>query len=70
MIDRDRPDDSELIDSMEEAPGHSGTSGGNIQRDLASQAEAEDEIGDGGVTRVTGEDKPAGGDGPTLPNRT
>ncbi len=69
MIDRDRPDDSALIDSMEDSPGQAGTSGGNIQRDVASQAETRDETGDGGITRVTGEDKPAGGDEPTLPNR-
>ena len=69
MIDRDRPDDSALIDSMEDSPAHSGSSGGNLQRDVASQAEAEDGVGEGGLTRVTGEDKPAGGDEPTLPNR-
>ena len=69
MTNRDRPDDSELIESMEDAPSHSGTSGGNIQRDVASQAETDDEVGDGGITRITGEDKPADGDEPTLPNR-
>jgi undecaprenyl-diphosphatase len=69
MNDRDRADDSELIESMEDAPSHSGSSGGNLQRDVASQAETDDEVGDRGITRVTGEDKPAGGDEPTLPNR-
>jgi hypothetical protein len=73
IMDRnDRPDDSALIDEMEEggAPAHSGTSGGNIQRDVASQAEEEHEIGGAaGVTRVTGEDKPADGDEPNLPQR-
>jgi membrane-associated phospholipid phosphatase len=69
MNDRDRPDDSELIESMEDAPSHSGSSGGNLQRDVAAQAEVDDEVGDGGITRVTGEDKPADGDEPTLPNR-
>jgi membrane-associated phospholipid phosphatase len=69
MNDRDRPDDSELIESMEDAPSQAGSSGGNIQRDVAAQAELDDEIGDGGITRVTGEDKPADGDEPTLPNR-
>ncbi len=69
MNDRDRSDDSDLIESMEDAPSHAGSSGGNIQRDVAGQAEMEDEVGDGGTTRVTGEDKPAEGDEPTLPNR-
>jgi hypothetical protein len=70
MTDRPRPDDSEIIDSMEDAPGQSGVSGGNLQRDVASQAEEAREIGGrAGVTRVTGEDKPAGGDEPNLPQR-
>ncbi|HEX6375965.1 MAG TPA: hypothetical protein VFZ91_09600 [Allosphingosinicella sp.] len=72
MTGRTRPDDSEIIDAMEEggAPGHSGTKGGNLQRDVASQAEEEHEIdGVTGVTRVTGEDKAGKGDLPTLPNR-
>jgi hypothetical protein len=65
-----RPDDSALIDAMEGAPGQGGTSGGNLQRDVASQAEEAREIGgNAGVTRVTGEDKPADGDEPTLPRR-
>jgi undecaprenyl-diphosphatase len=67
---KDRPDDSALIDEMEEAPGQGGSSGGNLQRDVASQAEQEHEIGGAsGVTRVTGEDKPADGDERTLPRR-
>lgn len=69
MIDRDRADDIELIESMEDAPSHGGSSGGNLQRDLAGQAETDDEVGDGGITRVTGEDKVADGDEPTLSNR-
>lgn len=69
-MDRDRPDDSALIDEMEGAPSHGGSSGGNLQRDVASQAEEEHEIGgDPGITRVTGEDKAADGDLPTLPQR-
>jgi len=64
-------DDSDVIDSMESGPSHSGASGGNLQRDVASQAEEEHEVGDKtGVTRVTGEDKPGDGDEPTLPNRS
>ena len=71
MADRNRPDDHELIDEMEEAPSHGGASGGRLQRDVASRAEVEHEIGgDTGVTRVHGSDKPAKGDRPNLPNRT
>jgi len=73
-MDKTRPDDSEIIDRAEEAPGQSGVSGGNLARDIASRAEEEHEIGSGGgegdaVTRVHGSDKPKGGDTPTLPNR-
>jgi hypothetical protein len=70
MNDRNRTDDSELIDSMDEAPSHGGASGGNLQRNVAAQAEEEHEVGGAtGVTRVTGEDKPDGGDAPNLPQR-
>ena len=71
MSDRnDRADDGALIDETGEAPSHGGTAGGNIQRDVASQAEEEHEVGGAtGVTRVTGEDKAADGDVPTLPRR-
>jgi len=74
MIDRDRPDDSEIIDRAEGAPRQSGVSGGNLARDVASRAEQEHEVGSGGeegdsVTRVHGADKPRGGDRPNLPNR-
>ena len=71
MADRTRPDDHELIDQMEDTPGQSGASGGNLQRDVASRAEQEHEIGDGDdhVTRVHGADKPDKGDRPNLPNR-
>jgi hypothetical protein len=70
MADKERPDDSALIDETEDAPSHGGSSGGNLQRDVATQAEEEHEIGGAaGVTRVTGEDKAADGDLPTLPQR-
>ncbi len=63
-------DDSDIIDRMEEGPSQSGVSGGNLQRDIASRAEQEHDVdGKPGVTRVRGEDKPAGGDAPNLPNR-
>ena len=67
-------DDHELIDEMEGGPSQSGVSGGNLQREIASRAEEEHEIGSGGdegdaVTRVHGSDKPRDGDRPNLPNR-
>ena len=65
MADKQRPDDSELIDSMEEGASHSGVSGGNLQRDIGSRAEAEHEAGDDqSVTRVRDSDKE---DGANLP---
>jgi aspartyl-tRNA synthetase len=39
MAERTRPDDHELIDSMEDAPSQSGVSGGNLQRKVAARAE-------------------------------
>ena len=66
-----RHDDSDIIDRMEDAPSQSGVSGGNLQRDIASQAEEEHLVdGKPGVTRVRGEDKANDGDVPTLPNRS
>lgn len=57
-MDRTRPDDHELIDSMERAPSQSGVSGGNVARKVAARAEEEHEIGgDTGVTRVRARDK-------------
>lgn len=65
-----RHDDSDIIDNAETAPSHAGRSGGNLQRDIASQAEEEHGmVGEPGITRVRGEDKAEGGDVPTLPNR-
>lgn len=59
MTDRTRPDDSEIIDAMEEGPAFGGSSGGNLQRDIGSRDEIDEEAGDGeGVTRVRGSDKP------------
>lgn len=54
-----RHDDSELIETMEDAPSHGGRSGGNLQRNIATQAEEEHAVeGKTGVTRVRAEDKP------------
>ena len=65
MANRDRPDDSELIESMEDAPSHGGSSGGNLQRDIGTRAEEEHEAGDDqSVTRVRDSDK---NDGANLP---
>jgi undecaprenyl-diphosphatase len=64
-----RPDDSAVIDRMEEGPGQSGSSGGNLQREVAARDEEEQEIGEGGITRVHKSDKPDDGDEPNLPNR-
>ena len=51
-------DDHELIDEMERGPSFGGSSGGNLQRDIAARAEEEHEAGDDeGVTRVHGSDK-------------
>ena len=54
-----RNDDSELIESMEEAPAQGGRSGGNLQRDIGTRADEEHRIdGKTGVTRVRASDKP------------
>lgn len=70
MVDKERPDDGAPTEALEDAPSHGGSSGGNLQRDVATQDEEEQELGGAaGVTRVTGEDKAADGDLPTLPRR-
>ena len=52
-------DDSDLIESMEDAPSHGGAKGGKLQTDIGSRAELEHgEVGDPGVTRVRDKDKP------------
>lgn len=54
-----RNDDSDIIENLEEAPSHSGTQGGNLQRDIGSRAEEQRTTGDpDGVTRVRDKDKP------------
>ena len=65
-----RHDDGDIIDRAERAPGQGGTSGGNLQRDVASRDELDQTTGDGGVTRARKSDKPDDGDEPTLPNRS
>ena len=70
MANRDRPDDRELIESMEDAPSHGGSSGGNLQRKVAARAEEEHETGEHeGVTRVRAKDKTDGADLPRFNQR-
>ena len=47
-----RHDDSELIEGMEGAPNHGGRSGHQINRDIATQDEMKQQVGEGGITRV------------------
>lgn len=47
-----RHDDSELIDGMEDAPSQGGRSGYQIARDIGTQDELKQRVGDGGITRV------------------
>ena len=52
-------DDSDILESMEDAPSFGGAEGGNLQRDIGSRDEVKQEVGDGdGVTRVRDSDKP------------
>lgn len=52
-------DDSDIIDSMEDAPAFGGSSDGNLQRDIGARDELGEQVGDGdGVTRVRDSDKP------------
>ena len=54
-------DDSDLIENMENAPGVSFSSGGQLQRDIGSRAEIQHgEVGEPGVTRVRDKDKHEG----------
>lgn len=53
-----RHDDSDLIEDQERAPSHSGAYGHNLSRDIGTRDELEQEVGDGGITRVRDSDKP------------
>ena len=58
-------DDHDVIEEMEDGPGQSGVSGGNLQRDVASRAEEAHPVGDAERgTRGRADDKP---DGANLP---
>jgi len=80
---KDRPINDETLADEAEAegtdvptPGQSGTSGGNLAREVGQRDEykaSEEDAGDGrdpSVTRVHKSDKPRGGDAQNLPNRT
>jgi predicted metal-dependent phosphoesterase TrpH len=47
-----RHDDSELIEGMEPAPSQGGRSGHQINRDIGTQDEMKQQVGEGGITRV------------------
>ena len=52
-------DDKDITRTMEEGPGFGGAAGGNLQRDIGTQDELKEEVGDGdGVTRVRDSNKP------------
>jgi hypothetical protein len=54
-----RTDDTDILESKEDAPAFGGSSGGNLQRDIGARDEVKEEVGDGdGVTRVRDSDKP------------
>ena len=72
MTDRPRDNDNELIDELteEDTPGQSGSSGGDLAREIGQRDELQSAEGeDPSVTRVQKGDKPRQGDAPNLPNR-
>jgi hypothetical protein len=63
-------DDSDLIETMEDAPAFGGASGGNLQRDISSRAEQQHDVGGKpGITRVQDKDKPEQADLPRFNER-
>ncbi len=52
-----RTDDSELIESMEDAPAFGGLSGHSVGHDIGTRDELKQEVGEGSVTRVRDSDK-------------
>jgi hypothetical protein len=52
-----RTDDSELIESMEDAPSFGGINGHNINQDIGTRDDLKQEVGDGSVTGVRDSDK-------------
>ena len=64
MTDRNRPDDSEIIDreTAEPTPSQSGSSGGDLAREIGQRDEDKTATGESDqVTRVRKSDKPAEG---------
>ena len=60
-------DDSQIIDTMEDAPACGGSHGGNLQRDIGARDEMRQEVGDGdGVTRVRDSARPEQADLPRF----
>ena len=53
-----RHDDSELIESMEDAPSHGNRSGHRVGHEIGSRDELKQTVGEGSVTRVRDSDKP------------
>jgi hypothetical protein len=60
-------DDSDIIDATDIAPGHGGRSGGNLQRDVGTQAAAERVRDPEAHEGVTKEDKLQHGTGSVEP---
>lgn len=50
-------DDSDIIESMEDAPSHGDRQGQRPARDVGTRDELKKDVGDGGVTRVRAGDK-------------
>jgi predicted metal-dependent phosphoesterase TrpH len=61
-----RHDDSELIESMEDAPSHGNRSGHRVGHDIGTQDELKQAVGEGGVTRVRDSDKKEDADLPRF----
>lgn len=62
-------DDSDLIESMEDAPAHGNRSGHRIGHDVGTQDELKQAVGDGGVTRARDSDKKNEADMPRFNDR-
>ena len=72
MTDRPRDNDNDLIDELTEdkTPSQSGTSGGDLAREIGKRDEAQSAEGtEPSITHVQTGDKPRQGDAPNLPNR-
>ena len=52
-----RTDDSDLIESMDEAPAFGGLAGHSVGHDIGTRDELKQEVGEGSVTRVRNSDK-------------